>query len=158
MPSAENPPPSIAVRLPKPARPGRDCVLLLILALIPAVLTGWFHPRHPVWSWSTPGVAEVGLDELGRAGANILWVDARPAEQYAAAHIPGALPLNEDHWEEQLPAFLGVWQPNSVVVVYCDSSACQASQAVARRLQRELGLTNVRVLRDGWSAWQKAHP
>ena len=122
------------------------------------MLAGWLHPKHPVWQWQQPGVAEVDLSEVTRSTTPILWVDARTTEAYQSKHIPGAVLLNEGEWEQQLPKFLEVWQPNSRIVVYCDSVACDASQAVAQRLQRELKLTDIQVLKGGWAAWLKNHP
>lgn len=136
----------------------RDCGVFLLLAAIPALLSGWLHPKRPDWSWSKPGVAEVSLDEILRWSPPILWVDARTAKSYEIRHVPGALLLNEDEWEQQLPGFLAVWQPKAHIVVYCDSAVCDASQAVALRLQRELRLTDVHVLQGGWGAWLKTHP
>lgn len=145
---------------PAPARRqlARDCVLLLLLAAVPALLAGWLHPQRPAWSWEKPGVPEVEASEVARWSPPVLWLDARTAEAYRNAHVPGAILLNEDEWEKQLPGFLQVWQPATKVIVYCDSAACGASQAVALRLQRELQLTDVHVLKGGWSAWQKAQP
>lgn len=134
----------------------RDSVLLLLLAFLPALLTGWLHPKRPAWSWTKPSVAEVDLSELTRWSHPVLWIDARAEKDFHARHIPGAVLLNEENWDQLLPGFLAVWQPDTQLVVYCDSAACDASQAVALRLQKELNLPNVHVLRGGWSAWQKS--
>ena len=131
----------------------RDCILLLLLATIPALLAGWIHPKRPAWSWHQPRVDEVDLDEISRWSAPVLWIDARTASAYQTQHVPGAILLNEGEWEQQLPRFLEAWQPNARIVVYCDSSACDASQAVALRLQRELNLTDIHVLQGGWATW-----
>ena len=136
----------------------RDCAFLLLLAAIPTLLAGWFHPQRPVWSLNKPSVAEVDLNEVTHWAAPILWVDARTAETYQIKHVPGAILLNEGEWEQLLPGFLEVWQPNARIVVYCDSQACDASQAVALRLQRELKLAEIHVLKGGWAAWLKNHP
>ena len=97
------------------------------------------------------------------AGANaprILILDARPGEDYRAAHVPGALPLNEPHWEQQLPAVieaLGRLGDTPRVVVYCDDRLCEASRGVAKRLRRELALdeADVFVVKGGWQEWQE---
>lgn len=86
----------------------------------------------------------------------ILWVDARPADAYAERHIPGAIPLNQNEWAEQLPALLQAWRPGMKVVVYCDSPACGASQAVALRLQQGVNLPDIYVLKGGWDAWTQS--
>ena len=136
----------------------RDCGLILLLAAIPALLAGWLHPKRPAWSWSKPGVAEVDLSEVAHWTPPILWVDARTNAAFQLKHVPGAVLLNEGEWEQQLPGFLEVWQPSAHIVVYCDSAACDASQAVALRLQRELTITDIHVLKGGWATWLKNHP
>ena len=88
-------------------------------------------------------------------GDNAIWVDARPDEEFARDHVPGALPLNEDRWNALLPQFLSVWSAEKKIVVYCSSQGCNASRDVARRLREEAQLKNVFVLEGGWEAWLK---
>ena len=86
---------------------------------------------------------------------NVIWVDARPAEEFERDHVPTAVLLNEDRWNELLPPMLTVWSPEKRVVVYCSSQSCGASREVARRLRAEAGLKNVFVLEGGWEAWKR---
>jgi len=44
-----------------------------------------------------------------------------------------------------------------MVVVYCSSLSCQASQEVAEKLREEVGLQSVFVLQGGWEAWRQQH-
>jgi len=142
---------------PSCARTCRQAALLLALALVPALLTAWLHPKRPAWSWTRPTVTELPLADAERLTPPVIWLDARPDEEYAAQHVPGALSLNEDRWEELLPKFMAVWQQGARVVVYCDSQRCDASRAVAVRLRHELRIDNVFVLQGGWTAWREAH-
>ena len=88
-------------------------------------------------------------------GENAIWIDARPDEEFARDHVPGALSLNEDRWNELLPQFLAAWSPEKKVVVYCGSEGCNASREVARRLRKEAQLPNVLVIEGGWEEWLK---
>jgi rhodanese-related sulfurtransferase len=135
----------------------RQASLLLVLALVPALLTAWLHPKRPAWSWTRPSVTEIALADAVRL-TPVIWVDARPDEEYAAQHMPGALSLNEDRWNELIKKFLDVWsaQPGARVVVYCNSQRCDASRAVAVRLRHEYQIGNVFVLQGGWAAWLEA--
>ena len=142
---------------PSPRQSLRDCALLLLLAAAPALLTFWLHPKRPGWTWTKPGVAEVDLSEVTRWSPPVLWIDAREATAYHHRHIPGAVLLNEGNWSQLLPGFLEVWQPGAKVVVYCDSRECDASQSVALRLQREMNLSDVTVLKGGWVTWLQTH-
>ncbi|MBI4025525.1 MAG: rhodanese-like domain-containing protein [Verrucomicrobia bacterium] len=87
----------------------------------------------------------------------VLWVDARSAKEFEQGHIPGAMRLNEDAWEELLAPFLEAWSAPRPVVVYCGDQPCEASRHVAGRL-RDAGIKPVYVLKGGWDAWQKTHP
>lgn len=136
----------------------RDFALLLLIAAVPALLSGIFHPKHPEWRWSKPSVAEVELADVDRWAQPVLWIDARATEAYQREHIPGAVLINESNWERSLPDFLVKWQPGTKIIVYCDSQACDASQVIALRLQRELNLTDVHVLKGGWATWLKNRP
>ena len=51
-----------------------------------------------------------------RWGAAVLWIDARPEEQYAKARVPGAMRLDEDDWNTLLPAVLAATPVVSNVV------------------------------------------
>jgi rhodanese-related sulfurtransferase len=134
----------------------RQAVLLLTLALIPAIFAAWLHPKRPEWSWKRPAVTELTLSDAESLSPPVLWVDARPDEEYNARHIPGAISLNEDRWEELLAKFMAVWQPGARVIVYCNSQRCDASREVAARLRHELQIGNVFVLQGGWNAWLEA--
>lgn len=136
----------------------RECGLLLLFAVVPALFTAWLHPKRPEWAWNRPAVEQVSLTDVAGWKAPVLWVDAREAGAYARQHIPGAVLLNETGWNRLLPGFLAAWRPAVRVVVYCNTQECDASQAVALRLRRELNLTKVFVLKGGWAAWRHTHP
>jgi rhodanese-related sulfurtransferase len=131
----------------------RQAAAILLLAMLPAVASALWHPRRPAWQSD-----EVTLAAASAWGKNVLWVDARPDADFARAHIPGALPLNEDRWDDLLPHVIDQWDPSRKVVVYCSTLSCQASRDVARRLREEVSLPNVFVLQGGWEAWQKQNP
>lgn len=135
----------------------RPAAWLLALACVPALLAIWLHPRAPV-APSGDGAVTIGQAlELARGG-DLLWIDARRQEAFAAGHVPGAVPLREDAWEDLLPGFIEAWHPGRPVVVYCDGGGCAAARAVAERLRREFGIDDVSYLEGGWDAWRKARP
>ena len=132
----------------------RQSLVLLGLALLPAALQAVYF-RDKV-SWQTPVAASemVTLAHV-RNSADAIWIDARPQEEFEREHVPGALLLNEDRWNELLPQVLALWAPEKRVVVYCSSESCGSSREIAHRLRKEAGLTNVFVLQGGWEAWKK---
>jgi rhodanese-related sulfurtransferase len=135
----------------------KQVTALLLLSLFPTLLAALLHPRKPSWSLDTLAPGEVHLKQALDSTEPVLWIDARSLQDFAQAHIPGALPLNMDQWDSQLPDVLQAWQPGQMVIVYCSSRGCRASHEVAERL-RQLPLPDVFVLHGGWETWQKAHP
>jgi rhodanese-related sulfurtransferase len=132
-------------------RMARETVLLLALAAALAAGVGAMHPRRPAWHLPYP--PQLAPGDARTLPSRILWVDARKRSDYLAAHIRGAVLLNEEQWNTLLPAFLDRWQPGVMVVVYCDDRNCGGSFAVARRLQRELRLDRIYTLKGGWIEW-----
>ena len=128
-------------------------VFVILLSALLASLNFAFNHDRPPWHLEALRKGEVVLSQLGNQD-QVLWVDARSEEAFANEHIADAINLNEDHWDDQLPELLAMWQPDLKIVVYCSSQTCQASHAVAERLRTEVGLENVAVLKGGWEAWQ----
>lgn len=123
------------------------------LALLPALGTGWrIHSLTKEEAALRP--FEVTLQMVQAWDRPVLWVDARAPADFERDHVPGALPLDEAHWEERLIAVLEAWQPELRVVVYCSETACSTSARVAERLRSDLGTEEVYYLRGGFAAWK----
>jgi rhodanese-related sulfurtransferase len=131
----------------------RQALLILLAALIPAGLTAAFHPRRPAWSEDTLLPGEVKLQTVLAWGSDVLWIDARSLKDYEAEHVPGAILLNLEDWEQLFPRFLDRWRPEEKIVVYCSSTSCELSHEVAERLKTN-GISPVYVLKGGWEAWK----
>jgi rhodanese-related sulfurtransferase len=131
----------------------RQALLILLAALIPAGLTAAFHPRRPAWSEDTLLPGEVKLQTVLAWGSDVLWIDARSLKEYEAEHVPGAILLNLEDWEQLFPRFLDRWRPEEKIVVYCSSTSCELSHEVAERLKTN-GISPVYVLKGGWEAWK----
>ncbi|MBA3273398.1 MAG: rhodanese-like domain-containing protein [Chthoniobacterales bacterium] len=131
----------------------RQAALLLVAALVPAVAQAVYHRDRVAWNAPAIEEDEVTLEQARAWGEIVLWIDARPDSQFAQQHVPNALSLNEDRWDDLLRPVLETWSPDRHVVVYCSSQSCAASHEVARRLRKEAGLPNVFVLHGGWEAW-----
>ena len=133
----------------------RQVLILAAVALIPGVGEAVYFRHKISWRSAVLPSEMVTVDQARVWGGNVIWVDARPDEEFARDHVPGAISLNEDRWNDLLSQFLVVWSPGKKVVVYCSSLSCNASREVARRLRREAQLPDVFVLEGGWEAWLK---
>lgn len=97
-------------------------------------------------------VEQVPREELLRRAeaGDVIVLDVRPAEEYAAAHISGAVSIPVD----ELAARLAELPADADVVVYCRGAYCVfAHQAV--RLLRDAGQP-ARKLADGLLEWRLA--
>ena len=101
-----------------------------------------------------PGVAAKPAAALvGRQ--DVLFLDARPAEDFAARHVRGARSLPLSFITPVDAAAAAALKPHPHLVVYCDSP----EEALARRLAAQLearGLGGVKVLLGGLDALERA--
>ena len=133
----------------------RQVVILAVLALLPAAGEAIYFRDTISWRSPIPPSELVNVDQARAWGQNAVWVDARPDEEFVHDHVPGALSLNEDRWNELLPEFLATWSPGKKVVVYCSAESCDLAREVAERLRKEAQIRDVFVLEGGWEAWLK---
>jgi len=77
-------------------------------------------------------------------------IDVRPAQEYAAGHLPGAINIPPADLEKHLQAM----DPNQEVVAYCRGAHCILSFEAVEKL-REKGLKANR-LEDGFPEWKSA--
>jgi rhodanese-related sulfurtransferase len=116
-------------------------------------------------SWTPPkltgqdidGIQEVSLDEawaLYEAGQAV-FLDARDPVAFREGHIAGALnvpPEEVDLYTEEIRVYA---DSGMEIISYCDGIDCPLSPEVALAL-KERGISEVRILVNGWSAWRRA--
>ena len=134
----------------------RQGLILIALAALPAIGEGFYLRDKVSWESSIPASELVTVDQARAWSDGAIWVDARPDEEFAKDHVPGAFSLNEDHWNDLLPQFLPNWSPGKKVIVYCSAASCNAARDVAKRLRDEAQLKDVFVLKGGWDEWLKS--
>lgn len=151
----------------KPSSSETACkVLWLILAaVILTAVVNLVHPKRIPWigDWvnrvEAQAVAEnmqlVQLSDM----LNILrdgsrrFVDARPADEYAQAHLPGAISLPFQTLEKNSVANAAVLAADKPLVIYCSGPECDDSLLLALEL-RKLGCADVAVFIGGMELWQ----
>ncbi|MGB7588069.1 MAG: metalloregulator ArsR/SmtB family transcription factor [Solirubrobacterales bacterium] len=98
-------------------------------------------------------VETIGREDLRErlARGDIVLIDVRPPEEFAAGHIEGArsIPLAE------LERRLAELPPDREIVAYCRGPFCAYAHEAVRRLN-DAGHT-ARRLEDGWPEWRLAH-
>jgi rhodanese-related sulfurtransferase len=138
------------------SRTSSQLLLLIVLALLPAIGQGLYFRGRISWQSAIPESELITVDQAQALGESVIWIDARPDEDFSRDHVPGAFSLNEDRWNELLPQFLQAWSAEKKIVVYCSAKSCNAAREVAERLRKEVQLPNdIRVLQGGWEEWAK---
>jgi len=99
-------------------------------------------------------IAEVDLQQAEAAirDADLL-IDVREADEYSAAHIPGAINIPRGLLEFKLSNDPQLTERTLKLVLYCKNSG---RSALAADALREMGYRNVLSLSGGIEAWQTA--
>jgi rhodanese-related sulfurtransferase len=103
------------------------------------------------------GVKTVNLEQayaLFRQG-RALFIDARPADEYAELHVPKALNITPDMLAAGGAEPVAGLAKDREIVVYCGQVSCDLSLQVAEKLQAQ-GFTQVMVYMGGFRAWDEA--
>jgi rhodanese-related sulfurtransferase len=150
---------------PSAGETARKALWLILAALILAVTVNLLYPKRIPWveDWANrveaQAVAEnVQLIQLSdmlnflRDGSR-LFVDARPAEEYAKAHLPGAVSLPFQTLNEKSSAVAQVMASPKPPVFYCTGPECDDSLLLAIEL-RKLGRADAAVFIGGMELWQ----
>ena len=129
--------------------------IILMVALLPAVVSGWIHWQSAERIQAHPSLPEISVSDalLLSKGKHVLWIDARGRRAFDEGHIADAISMPQEDWEGSIPALVRAWEPGQPVVVYCDGIHCDASRSVAARLEHEFGMNNIYTLKGGWDAW-----
>jgi rhodanese-related sulfurtransferase len=140
------------------ARLARQALLLIALAFVPAIGEAIYFRDKVSWQAPLPPSELVTVAQARAWEGQAIWVDARPEEEFSREHVPGAISLNEDRWNDLFPQFRDTWlqSQDKKIVVYCSSQSCNVSREVVKRLRDEAPqIKNVFVLQGGWEEWLK---
>ncbi len=86
---------------------------------------------------------------------NTIFLDARLEGDYKAGHIPKALNLPFEEFEQYYPETEPLLSRGENIITYCDGTECEASLFLARIL-KERGFKNLKIFFGGWTEWNKA--
>ncbi len=129
-----------------------DRVLALWLALRDASLAQLAEVERAAREYLGEEVEAIGRDELlvRLARGDVVLIDVRPAEEYEAGHIDGALSMPYDELRDRLAEL----PADREVIAYCRGPFCAYAHSAVR------GLTaagrSARRLDDGWPEWHLA--
>ena len=84
--------------------------------------------------------------------SNVVLLDVRTPEEYAAGHVPGAINISHTQIKANLAKLLP--HKNDTVIVYCRSGH---RAGIAKSILAENGFTKLRHLSGDMNGWYKAH-
>ena len=115
------------------------------------------NPKSPRYGQGLVRSGEIELARLNHTTQPVIWVDARAKEDYEAAHVHGAVLINEDDYYVQIGSLLSVYKKGDLVVVYCSMEGCDSSLNIARLLKKETGIHEIYALHGGWEFIKKSN-
>jgi rhodanese-related sulfurtransferase len=150
----------------------RDAILLTALAAVLAFGVNAISPNgiplKGVWfdnrakqELVIPPSYDAKLDSLlTMDDAFTLWrdkqatfIDTREPEEYFGGHIPGAINLPFEKWDEYWPKVEAQLTKTTKIVCYCGGLDCELSLDAAREL-KVLGYPNAYIFFGGVKKWQ----
>jgi rhodanese-related sulfurtransferase len=84
-----------------------------------------------------------------------LFIDARPADEFAELHVPKSLNITPSLVEAGLAEKVAGLARDREIVVYCGQVSCDLALKVAEKLQA-LGFNRVTAYVGGFKAWDEA--
>jgi rhodanese-related sulfurtransferase len=140
----------------------KEIVVILAIGICAGMVFNTFHKNKI--PFITPPKAEIyarkniptlTMDEArAKFDRGVLFVDARDPEEYAEAHIKGALNLPVRHLDVYYPRAKEQMAEDMEIVVYCASPECNASLYLAEELVG-LKYEGIEVMVGGWEEWEK---
>lgn len=139
---------------------------ILLISGVVAVVANSVHPRRIPWvqDWSVHVEAKAAKQKIKVIplsvalkkfqALEVVFVDARPADEFAQGHIPGAVSIPFQSLEDQFPAIGDLIDSGEELVVYCKNRDCDDSLMLAIELQ-SMGCSNLILYVDGFELWEK---
>jgi rhodanese-related sulfurtransferase len=134
-------------------------ILLMTLAL--AGYAAWLRSERTQAPAVPDGDAASAIPLIRAAEAQQLWqldstlfLDVRSQAEYRDGHIPGAVSMPEEEFEQRFPELKARLERARAIVVYCKSEDCGKSLWTAVRL-RGAGLIQTRIYPAGWYDWKR---
>lgn len=154
-------------RLRRLRRGAFQSLVLLLVGVMAGTVVNMLHPEGISWrgEWSqergavasSDGLQPISLEEakmFHEAGV-ALFLDVRDYDAYRQGHLPGArnVPIHEA--EGRISEIRGMSDAGMMVITYCHGIECPLASQMAHTLKAH-GISSVRPLVSGWSAWTGA--
>ena len=121
---------------------------IIVIFIVPLICLIYTNGRAQDIRYITP---EALKELIEKKDDNILVVDTQPKAAYKIGHIKGAI---NSPWTPEMMRAVDLPR-DKILVLYCDCGNEEDSIDMAKQLLRKWEYVYVRVLKGGWSQWQK---
>ncbi|MDP8243636.1 MAG: rhodanese-like domain-containing protein [Candidatus Hinthialibacter antarcticus] len=83
-----------------------------------------------------------------------IMIDARPVEDYERGHIPGAINLPYNDFENYFAELSATLPLEELYIVYCSGGNCDDSHEVLTQMEA-FGFEQLMLYKPGWEEWFK---
>lgn len=140
-----------------------DALIICMAAITLALLTNGLRTDSLAYFSVEKTVESTSADQQARqisieaAIANFkqnsaIFADARPAADFIAGHIAGAVNLPASASEQWLGRLFASADPQQTLITYCAGPKCSLGKQLAQTLT-EAGFEQTYYLVDGWGQW-----
>lgn len=141
-------------------------VAILLVSGVVSVFINVVHPRKIPWvqHWSNHVEAKArkqGIKVIPLSVAlqrfqtsEVVFIDARPVDEFEQGHISGAVSIPFQSLEEQFPRIGPLLDSGKELIVYCSNRECDDALMLATELQT-MGAENLTLYIDGFEVWKK---
>jgi len=132
--------------------------VIIILGLIFGL--GINAMRHDGLPLLRPGNQEITVVSVADAWkvfrqGKAVFLDAREAEVYRSAHLPGALHVPLESVKAREAELKKLAGSNKMFITYCDGQGCSKARDLATALSAER-IPGIAEMPDGWQGWMEA--
>ncbi|MFN8359657.1 MAG: rhodanese-like domain-containing protein [Candidatus Kapaibacterium sp.] len=85
---------------------------------------------------------------------DVLFIDSRNDEEWAEGHIPGAIHIFADDFQNHIPEVIGLPRDKRIVVYCSGGPECSLSHEVCNNLA-SFGFNRLFIYFGGWTEWKK---
>jgi rhodanese-related sulfurtransferase len=136
-------------------------VTLLTASLLSAWVMGGFSPERTLPPSLATTAAEMGIQLVSTpemrvivdSGSHLI-LDARSQSEYDEGHIPTAMSVSIQNFEESFPMIAPMLYPDTPLVVYCNGPTCDDALRLIERM-REIGFEGALLYLDGMEGWNE---
>jgi rhodanese-related sulfurtransferase len=136
----------------------RQGLLMTVLGLVLGL--GINALRHDGLPLLKSGKQEITVVSVGEAWklyqqGKAVFLDAREAEVYRSAHLPGAIHVPVESARTKEAELRSFAESKKMLIAYCDGQGCNKAQDLAGALAADR-LPGVAMMPEGWLGWMES--